>query len=159
MRNCKKKKKKKAAEGKSIGENPSPSKPTLEQLRQLAVLLTLPSPKLFKNRFASLVSSILQRALFIVPFSAFQLLGPFFKKTVADYNAPVQEKALDALIAYLRAADADAGRYAKEVCDAIVAKCLRGRPKTAESSGIFYALDRIGSSGCISGIFRWNVLL
>lgn len=36
--------------------------------------------------------------------------GHFFKKTVADSNAPVQEKALDALIAYLRAADADAGR-------------------------------------------------
>lgn len=29
---------------------------------------------------------------------------------MADSNAPVQEKALDALIAYLRAADADAGR-------------------------------------------------
>ncbi|KAI9126427.1 hypothetical protein K1719_002848 [Acacia pycnantha] len=80
--------------------------------------------------------------------------GPFFEKTVADYNAPVQEKALDALIAYLRAADADAGRYAKEVCDAIVAKCLTGRPKTVESSGIFYALDRIGSSGCLSGCYE-----
>jgi cytoskeleton-associated protein 5 len=33
-----------------------------------------------------------------------------FRKTVADSNAPVQEKALDALIAFLRAADADAGR-------------------------------------------------
>lgn len=31
---------------------------------------------------------------------------------MADSNAPVQEKALDALIAFLRAADADAGRYA-----------------------------------------------
>lgn len=29
---------------------------------------------------------------------------------MADSNAPVQEKALDALIAFLRAADADAGR-------------------------------------------------
>lgn len=38
-------------------------------------------------------------------------LGPLFRKTVADSNAPVQEKALDALIAYLRAADADAGRW------------------------------------------------
>jgi cytoskeleton-associated protein 5 len=38
------------------------------------------------------------------------LAGHFFKKTVSDSNAPVQEKALDALIAYLRAADADAGR-------------------------------------------------
>lgn len=37
-------------------------------------------------------------------------LGHLFKKTVSDSNAPVQEKALDALIAYLRAADADAGR-------------------------------------------------
>ncbi|CAI9087519.1 OLC1v1021600C1 [Oldenlandia corymbosa var. corymbosa] len=60
--------------------------------------------------------------------------APFFRKTVADSNAPVQEKALDALISYLKAADADAGRYAKEVCDAIVAKCLTGRPKTVEKS-------------------------
>ncbi|KAG6794093.1 hypothetical protein POTOM_003328 [Populus tomentosa] len=36
--------------------------------------------------------------------------APLFRKTVADSNAPVQEKALDALIAFLRAADADAGR-------------------------------------------------
>ncbi|XP_057833318.2 protein MOR1-like isoform X1 [Cryptomeria japonica] len=60
--------------------------------------------------------------------------GSFFKKTVADSNAPVQEKALDALIAYLRAVDADAGRYSKEICDAIVAKCLTGRPKTIEKA-------------------------
>ncbi|KAI3456298.1 hypothetical protein Pfo_012961 [Paulownia fortunei] len=66
--------------------------------------------------------------------------GPFFRKTVADSNAPVQEKALDALIAYLRAADADAGRYAKEVCDAIVAKCLTGRPKTVEKAQIAFML-------------------
>lgn len=38
-------------------------------------------------------------------------LGSFFRKTLADANSPVQEKALDALIAYLRAADADAGRF------------------------------------------------
>ncbi|KAG0466494.1 hypothetical protein HPP92_018074 [Vanilla planifolia] len=68
------------------------------------------------------------------------LLGPLFKKTVADSNAPVQEKALDALIAFLRAADADAGRYAKEVCDAIVAKCLTGRPKTVEKSQAAFLL-------------------
>jgi len=37
-------------------------------------------------------------------------LGPLFKKTVADSNAPVQEKALDALLAFQRAADADASR-------------------------------------------------
>lgn len=37
--------------------------------------------------------------------------GPLFKKAVADSNAPCQEKALDALIAYLRAADTDAGRH------------------------------------------------
>uniref|UniRef100_A0A7N0ZV85 Protein MOR1 n=1 Tax=Kalanchoe fedtschenkoi TaxID=63787 RepID=A0A7N0ZV85_KALFE len=60
--------------------------------------------------------------------------GHLFKKTVSDSNAPVQEKALEALIAFLRAADADAGRYAKEVCDAIVAKCLTGRPKTVEKA-------------------------
>ncbi|CAL5412185.1 unnamed protein product [Camellia sinensis] len=66
--------------------------------------------------------------------------GHFFKKAVADSNAPVQEKALDALIAYLKAADADAGRYAKEVCDAIVAKCLTGRPKTVEKSQMVFLL-------------------
>lgn len=60
--------------------------------------------------------------------------GPLFKKTVTDSNAPVQEKALDALIAFLRAADADAARYAKEICDAIVAKCLTGRTKTVEKA-------------------------
>lgn len=31
---------------------------------------------------------------------------------MADSNAPVQEKALEALVAFLKAADADAGRYA-----------------------------------------------
>ncbi|KAM7525117.1 hypothetical protein LguiA_015019 [Lonicera macranthoides] len=66
--------------------------------------------------------------------------GPLFRKTVADSNAPVQEKALDALIAYLRAADADAGRYGKEVCDAIVAKCLTGRPKTVEKAQAVFML-------------------
>ncbi|XP_052730931.1 protein MOR1 isoform X3 [Vigna angularis] len=66
--------------------------------------------------------------------------GHFFKKTVADSNAPVQEKALDALIAYLRAADADAGRYGKEVCDAVVAKCLTGRPKTVEKAQAVFLL-------------------
>ncbi|KAF3432700.1 hypothetical protein FNV43_RR23802 [Rhamnella rubrinervis] len=66
--------------------------------------------------------------------------GSFFRKTVADSNAPVQEKALEALIAYLRAADADAGRYAKEVCDAVVAKCLTGRPKTVEKAQAIFML-------------------
>lgn len=37
--------------------------------------------------------------------------GHLFRKTVADSNAPVQEKALDALIAFLKAADSDASRY------------------------------------------------
>lgn len=66
--------------------------------------------------------------------------GPFFRKAVADSNAPVQDKALDALICYLKAADADAGRYAKEVCDAIVAKCLTGRPKTVEKAQMVFLL-------------------
>lgn len=43
----------------------------------IAILLTLPSPKLLRNRFVSLVSLILQPALFIVPFAGFQLLGKF----------------------------------------------------------------------------------
>ncbi|KAJ1686606.1 hypothetical protein LUZ63_017996 [Rhynchospora breviuscula] len=66
--------------------------------------------------------------------------APLFKKTVADSNAPVQEKALDALIAFLKAADADASRYAKEVCDSIVAKCLTGRPKTVEKAQAAFLL-------------------
>ncbi|CAN1166552.1 Protein MOR1 [Linum perenne] len=66
--------------------------------------------------------------------------GPLFRKTVADSNAPVQEKALDALIAFQRAVDADAGRYAKEVCDAICAKCLTGRPKTVEKAQAAFML-------------------
>ncbi|OMO86342.1 CLIP-associated protein [Corchorus capsularis] len=67
-------------------------------------------------------------------------IAPLFRKTVADSNAPVQEKALDALIAFLKAADADAGRFAKEVCDAIVAKCLTGRPKTVEKAQAAFML-------------------
>ncbi|GMI91985.1 MICROTUBULE ORGANIZATION 1 [Hibiscus trionum] len=67
-------------------------------------------------------------------------IAPFFKKAVADSNAPVQEKALDALIAFLKAADADYGRYAKEVCDAVVAKCLTGRPKTVEKAQAVFML-------------------
>ncbi|XWS11460.1 hypothetical protein CRYUN_Cryun37aG0000100 [Craigia yunnanensis] len=67
-------------------------------------------------------------------------IAPFFKKMVADSNAPVQEKALDALVAFLKAADADAGRYAKEVCDAVVAKCLTGRPKTVEKAQAVFML-------------------
>ncbi|VFQ87608.1 unnamed protein product [Cuscuta campestris] len=70
----------------------------------------------------------------------FREIGPLFKKTVTDSNAPVQEKALDALVSYLKAADADAGRYAKEVCDAIVAKCLTGRPKTVEKAQTIFLL-------------------
>ncbi|AQK99729.1 Protein MOR1 [Zea mays] len=66
--------------------------------------------------------------------------GPLFRKTVADSNAPVQEKALDALLAFQRAADADASRYAKEVCDSIVAKCLTGRPKTVEKAQAAFLL-------------------
>lgn len=41
----------------------------------IAVLLTIPSPKLVKSRIVSLVSLILQPSMFVVPFSAFQLLG------------------------------------------------------------------------------------
>lgn len=34
----------------------------------------------------------------------------------------------------------DFGRYAKEVCDAIVAKCLTGRPKTVEKAQASFLL-------------------
>ncbi|CAN6577770.1 unnamed protein product [Malus baccata var. baccata] len=45
----------------------------------LAFLLTIPAPKPLKNRFVSLVSLILQPALFIVPFAGFQLLDIYWK--------------------------------------------------------------------------------
>ncbi|KAM2903259.1 hypothetical protein COP2_003091 [Malus domestica] len=45
----------------------------------LAFLLTIPAPKLLKNRFVSLVSLILQPALFIVLFAGFQLLDIYWK--------------------------------------------------------------------------------
>ncbi|KMZ71605.1 Protein MOR1, partial [Zostera marina] len=70
----------------------------------------------------------------------FRDFGPLFKKTVADSNAAVQEKALDALIAFLKAADADVGRYAKEVCDSLVSKCLTGRTKTVEKAQFAFML-------------------
>jgi hypothetical protein len=44
----------------------------------IALLLTMPSPKLIKDRLISLISLILQPALFIVPFAGFQFLGGFF---------------------------------------------------------------------------------
>jgi hypothetical protein len=45
----------------------------------IALLLTIPSPKLVKSRLVSLVSLILQPSLFVVPFSAFQLLDIYWK--------------------------------------------------------------------------------
>ncbi|XP_040996591.1 uncharacterized protein LOC121242719 [Juglans microcarpa x Juglans regia] len=45
----------------------------------IAVLLTLPSPKLVKDRLVSLVSLILQPCLFVVPFAGFQLLDIYWK--------------------------------------------------------------------------------
>ncbi|XP_050378602.1 uncharacterized protein LOC126795918 [Argentina anserina] len=45
----------------------------------MALLLTLPAPKLVKTRFVSLISLILQPALFVVPFAGFQLLDIYWK--------------------------------------------------------------------------------
>ncbi|OWM82980.1 uncharacterized protein LOC116189159 [Punica granatum] len=45
----------------------------------VAILLTLPSPKLLKYRIVSFVSLILQSALFVVPFAGFQLLDLYWK--------------------------------------------------------------------------------
>ncbi|RZC74874.1 hypothetical protein C5167_050356 [Papaver somniferum] len=45
----------------------------------VALLLTLPSPKLVKSRIVSLISLILQPAIGIVPFAAFQLLDIYWK--------------------------------------------------------------------------------
>ncbi|KAL4555133.1 hypothetical protein LXL04_037744 [Taraxacum kok-saghyz] len=65
-----------------------------------------------------------------------ELEGHFFKKTVSNSTVPVQDKALDALFAYLKAS---AGRFAKEV-DAIVPKCLTGGPKSMEKAQIVFML-------------------
>ncbi|PIA63729.1 hypothetical protein AQUCO_00201223v1 [Aquilegia coerulea] len=45
----------------------------------IALLLTLPTPKLIKNQIVSLVSLILQPAMTVVPFAAFQLLDIYWK--------------------------------------------------------------------------------
>ncbi|KAF8398905.1 hypothetical protein HHK36_014769 [Tetracentron sinense] len=45
----------------------------------VAFLLTLPAPKLLKSQLVSLVSLILQPAICIVPFAAFQLLDIYWK--------------------------------------------------------------------------------
>ncbi|KAL0464064.1 UNVERIFIED_CONTAM: hypothetical protein Slati_0294000 [Sesamum latifolium] len=45
----------------------------------VAIIVTLPSPKAVKSRIVSLVSLILQPSLFIIPFSAFQLLDIYWK--------------------------------------------------------------------------------
>ncbi|CAM6101171.1 unnamed protein product [Calypogeia fissa] len=60
--------------------------------------------------------------------------GPLFRKSVADSNASAQERALDALISYLKIVDTDSARFAKEICDVVVLKCLTGRPKTIEKA-------------------------
>ncbi|XP_051119756.1 uncharacterized protein LOC127243668 [Andrographis paniculata] len=45
----------------------------------VAIALTLPSPKAVKSSIVSLVSLVLQPSLFVVPFSAFQLLDIYWK--------------------------------------------------------------------------------
>ncbi|XP_004512776.1 uncharacterized protein [Cicer arietinum] len=45
----------------------------------VAILVTLPSPKLLRNRLTSLISLVLQPALFIIPFAGFQLLDIYWK--------------------------------------------------------------------------------
>ncbi|MQL96079.1 hypothetical protein Taro_028742 [Colocasia esculenta] len=45
----------------------------------VALLLTLPAPKVVKNRIVALVSLLLQPATGIVPFAVFQLLDIYWK--------------------------------------------------------------------------------
>ncbi|KAL8139746.1 hypothetical protein V2J09_005767 [Rumex salicifolius] len=45
----------------------------------LALLLTIPTPKILRSRLVSLVSLILQPCMFILPFAAFQLLDIYWK--------------------------------------------------------------------------------
>ena len=54
------------------------------------------------------------------------LSGYLFKKTVSDSDALVQDKALDSLIAYLKAADAHvAGRYISYILYVNLLACLK----------------------------------
>ncbi|KAL9664863.1 hypothetical protein QQ045_020272 [Rhodiola kirilowii] len=45
----------------------------------VALLLTLPSPKVIKSKLISLIALILQPAMCIVPFAGFQLLDLYWK--------------------------------------------------------------------------------
>ncbi|KAL1318278.1 hypothetical protein HN51_070552 [Arachis hypogaea] len=45
----------------------------------VAILVTLPTPKLLRDRLVYFVSLILQPALFIVPFAGFQLVDIYWK--------------------------------------------------------------------------------
>ncbi|KAL1819418.1 hypothetical protein DCAR_0415684 [Daucus carota subsp. sativus] len=45
----------------------------------IALLVTLPTPKAVKSAIVSLVSLVLQPAMFVVPFAGFQLLDIYWK--------------------------------------------------------------------------------
>ncbi|KAL5722008.1 hypothetical protein ACHQM5_005579 [Ranunculus cassubicifolius] len=45
----------------------------------IAVLLTIPSPKMIKNQIVNLISLLLKPAAGLVPFAAFQLLDLYWK--------------------------------------------------------------------------------
>ncbi|GAB2292676.1 hypothetical protein Dimus_026913 [Dionaea muscipula] len=45
----------------------------------IALLLTLPAPKLLKSRIVSVVSLLLQPCMFVVPFAGFQLADIYWK--------------------------------------------------------------------------------
>ncbi|CAM8947503.1 unnamed protein product [Rhodiola kirilowii] len=46
----------------------------------VALMLTVPSPIAIKSRIVSLISLIIQPAMFVVPFAGFQLLDLYWKK-------------------------------------------------------------------------------
>ena len=48
----------------------------------IALLVTLPTPKAVKSAIVSLVSLVLQPAMFVVPFAGFQLLGTSLSRSL-----------------------------------------------------------------------------
>ncbi|GJV64813.1 protein MOR1 isoform X1 [Tanacetum coccineum] len=127
----------------SAAAAPRPADPTgVEELLQPAHFNNDP----FQDILAQDPSSQESSSNVQPPNPPFELLDPrdhrnIFKETVSEPVVPVQDKALDALIAYLKAADAHvAGGYAKEICDAIVANCLTDRPETVSKAQIVFML-------------------
>nr|XP_017245550.1 PREDICTED: uncharacterized protein LOC108217218 [Daucus carota subsp. sativus] len=55
----------------------------------IALLVTLPTPKAVKSAIVSLVSLVLQPAMFVVPFAGFQLLGTSLSRSLLSLSLGV----------------------------------------------------------------------